>query len=1668
MSGMSEHIVDSTAAADDFDPFAGGAVERVIPTTEAQREVWLADRLGVDASLAFNESVSLHLRGPIDLEALRGAVRRLVARHELLRASVSPDGGELVVSASSELPLGWVDVGASGGLPHEALAAAAARAVAEPFSLEQGGLFRAELHRLTIDHHVLLMTAHHIVCDGWSWAVLVEDLGQLYAELMGEAPEPDAPSSYADYVRWELAESTGAAMAAHESYWLNRYAGQTLPTLDLPTDRPRAALRQFDSARLDHVWDAAFLADLRRTGARQGASLVATLFAGWAVLLSRLSGQTDLVVGVPAAGQAASGLHRVVGHCVNLLPVRIEVDPAAPFAALLAQSAGHLLDASEHQALGYGALLKKLPVERDPSRLPLASVMFNLDQALDTRALAFPNIQAELVGNPRARENFELFVNAVQVDGGLRVECQYNTALFDEATVSRWLDSWQALLRGAVSALDTPVGRLPWLTASQQAALRALQPAPVLRLPDERLQDAIVAQAASAKGRVALVGDDATLTYGELDARANQIAQVLRSTGVGRGDRVGLCLPRGAEMVVALLGVLKTGAAYVPLDPGFPKARLDYYAADAGLAQLLTRSDVNVAPRLWQADAAARIVELDTDPRLPTASRAPLEDVAVDGQGEDAAYVIYTSGSTGQPKGVVVPHRAAVNFLGSMRLEPGLGPDEVMAAVTTLSFDIAVLELLLPLTVGAQVVVVPRETAMDGTALARLLVERGATVMQATPGQWRILIDAGWTPAQGFRAFVGGEALPRDLALTLAERCASVWNLYGPTETTVWSTVWPVTAAAVSQSGVSIGRPIDNTTIWIVDDQLQPCPPGVPGEICIGGAGLALGYHQRPELTAERFVHVPELGALYRTGDRGRWRNDGLLEHLGRLDFQVKVRGYRIELGEIEAGCVGTAGVGQAVVLAREFGPADVRLVAYVVAAPAAQVDVETLASTLRERLPDYMLPQHVQVLDRLPLLPNGKVDRKALPLPERSAAPAADRRAPASETERKVLAHLEAVLNLPGLGVDDNFFALGGHSLLAARLTTRLNREFDRQLPLVALFGAPTAARLAALIDGPQAAARSAGIRHEAAADQMRAPLTPMQQRICFVQAMHPDRVLYNTPSAHRLRGAFHADAFAAALRDVVLRQPALRTRIDVSHGLERAEQVVESHVDLALPVIDLSAWPLEDREAELRRRMQAIIDTPMALDAAPLFRAALYRLSAEEHAFFFMPHHVVWDGWSFDVLYDDLSTAYAARVLGQAPAWTPLALSYGDHARWLERWLASEDAEAQRRFWQQRFLIAPEVRALPAQFARRPGMSGEGATEWVHVDRGLTERLREVARAGDATLNMLALTVYAAMLTDLDRRDTVVLGMPVRGRELPALESVMGFFNNLLPLHVQVDRARSAREQLAALKAPLLDVMAHQTVPFEQVAALPEVAARTQGAGLYQALFSFQDARERQRRWGGLQHEAILVFQKGATEDLGLWLMEVPGGLEGGITYNADLYSPELAAALRDRYVELLERVASSPDAPLGSLLEVTSKTASRLQAWLTAAEAPPVALDATAAVAVAEAAPPVTAAALDPAEQALAEIWASLLSIPVSSIRATDNFFDLGGDSLLAMRAIERTRTALGHRVEPRRYVFESLSQLVAGPAAEPAAPVTPEAKPRGLMAGVLSVFGRKSKR
>ncbi|WP_249039727.1 non-ribosomal peptide synthetase/type I polyketide synthase [Archangium gephyra] len=1035
--------------------------------TESQQEFLIVAQMTADdSSMGGHQAIALKLTGPLRMEALQTAVQQVVDRHEALRTTISAEGDSQRVHRSVKVDVPLVDFShvEEGAREREVLRWFDAQSESG-FDLVNGPLFRAQVLRLHPELHVLSLATHHIFCDGQSMAVIVEELAALYsAACQGERRELPAPMQFRHFVERQNQQLQGEALAGHEAYWLGRFSGQ-IPVLQLPFDRPRPPVKSFQANRLTDRIGAELASALKKVGQRYGATPFMTLFAAYVCLLHRMSGQGDIIVGVPSSGRTVEGSAGMVGHCANLLPIRTNVSGELRFSEQLAAVKSVLLDGYEHQAYRFATLLEKLRIPRDPSVSPLVTVAFNLDRPVSAPRMS--GLETDWLPRPISFAVAELGLSIVELRGELSLDWDYNTDLFDAATIRRTMGHFRRLLEGIAANPEQRLGELPLLSEEERGCFaewnRTTAPGHGLACVHHLFE----AQVRRTPGAPALSFGGETLTYGELNARANQVAHHLRSLGVGRESLVGICVERSVEMVVGLLGILKSGAAYVPLDPSFPAERLAYMVEHSRLSLLLAQEGTaGVLPR-----SGARVLRLDAE--REALARQPTSDVEGGATAEELAYVMYTSGSTGTPKGIQVLHGAVTNLLESMRDLFSPSERDVLLAVTTMSFDIAALELYLPLMVGARLVVADRETVSDGERLKQELERVRPTLMQATPATWRMLIETGWRGDPALTLLCGGEALRRELAEQLLPRGKQVWNLYGPTETTIWSSAYRVEpgarGAGREEAAEPIGRPIANTRLYVLNPRLQQVPVGVTGELYIGGLGVARGYLGQPALTTEKFLPDAFSGQpgarLYKTGDLARSLPDGAIEYLGRTDFQVKIRGFRVELGAIEAALAQHPAVANVAVIAREVAPGDTRLFGYVVFQREQSVPTEALHRFLKDKLPGYMIPGSLTALESLPLTPNGKVDRNALKALAVGRPEERVHVAPRNPLEAELARLWEEVLDVRPVGVTDNFFHLGGNSLLGVRLMTRIRRNLGQEVPLSLLIEEPTILHLAQFI---------------------------------------------------------------------------------------------------------------------------------------------------------------------------------------------------------------------------------------------------------------------------------------------------------------------------------------------------------------------------------------------------------------------------------------------------------------------------------------------------------------------------------------------------------------------------------------------------------------------------
>ncbi len=1068
---MEKFIPEIKYAPVDFDPFVGEAIERTVPSTEAQREVFIASQMGKEASCAYNESVSLELKGALDVTALEQSIARLVQRHEALRGCMSSDGTRVVVHDRTDIRLELIDLS---DIPQQQrsqrLEAIAAKDMTSPFDLLNGPVFRALLIKLGQEEHQLRLTGHHVLVDGWSLGIMMADISKLYSNAPLEEAVP-----FSDFALAVIDHSRSEDHVRTERFWLEQFNGTT-PRLDLPTDKPRPRMKTYSGHRIDIELDAELTRKLKELATRSGASLVTTLLTCFEMLIHHITGQTDVVVGLPAAGQNDFAMKQLVGHCVNLLALRSRIDEDRPFVEHLKERRSAVLDASDNQKYTFGTLVRKLNVPREAGRVPLVPAVFNVDMNMDD-GVAFAGLTHRFISNPRRYENFELFLNATGSEKHLTLEWSYNTDLFNEQTVRGWMRDLQGIIERAhaapsqrIAALvspapldkDAPLPPKGWnggLSPYPHEAMDALFERMCDRYPDS----------------IAVEINDQRITYARLRKLVDTLAAELAARGLKQGDPVGICLDRSIATQTAMLAVLRAGGCYVPFDLSYPEERIRYMLEDAKPRYMLTHK--HLLPQL--VACTDRAILLDA---VGSAEDGEFADRPAPARGhgpDSAAYILYTSGSTGNPKGVIVPHRGVVRLVRDQNYMP-FTADQVFLQMGNLCFDASTFEIWGALLNGARLVIQPQQKATL-REVAEVLRKHKVTTVLFPTGLFNMLVDEQLDDLRGLKHLVtGGDTMSpahaRKVLRTLGP--GVLVNAYGPTENSVIVTCHSVDDEAQLGASVPIGKPIANTEAYILDPAMRPVPIGVAGELYAGGDGVALGYWERPDLTAEKFVSDPFSGRpgarLYRTGDLARWRNDGTIEFLGRADTQVKLRGFRIELGEIENAMDPTRRLKDRVVICREDVPGDKQLVAYLVpkdnALPHEEL-VKDVREHLRLTLPEHMIPSAFVVLPSFPLNQSGKVDRKALPKPDHTAPVLrAKHVAPRTEVEKELATIWGSVLGIDNVGVHDNFFDVGGHSLTGIQLLTRVEQRFNKAIPLKNLFVAPTIALMAELIQEKKA----------------------------------------------------------------------------------------------------------------------------------------------------------------------------------------------------------------------------------------------------------------------------------------------------------------------------------------------------------------------------------------------------------------------------------------------------------------------------------------------------------------------------------------------------------------------------------------------------------------------
>jgi amino acid adenylation domain-containing protein len=1489
----------------------------------AQERLWFLDQLEPNRAI-YNIPVVLRATGALTIVALEQGLNEIVRRHEALRTSFAGEDGVVTATIHSAAPvdLRIVDLAY---MPEGEREREAQRLVEEeirrPFDLARGGLLRFTLLKTDAHRHILALTTHHIVSDAWSFQLFVDEIGSLYRAFCCGQPSalPDLPIQYADYAVWQRQRLSGEILERDLSYWKQRLKDPP-PILDLPLDRPRPAVMSYKGETFNLRIQGGLLDELRAVNQREGQTLFISLLASFQALLSLYSGQEDIVVGTPVAGRDWEETENLIGLFVNTLVMRAKFFDALTVREFLAQVRETLLDAHAHQHVPFEKVVEELRPERSLSHAPLFQVMFVLKNVA-RKTLDLDRINLSAVDFDPGVERFDLTLSVTEDGRELDCSIGYSTDLFDRSTAERMAGHWQQVLRAMAGDLERRVSSISLLTESERRHVVTEWNQTALQFAGPYVHEFIEESALRTPEAVAVIYEQEELTYAQLNRQANQLAHYLKDLGVGPESLVAVCMERSLDLVVALLASLKTGAAYVPLDPAYPAGRLAFMMSDARPPVLVTQQHLL---QILPPHSASTVV---IDSGREKISRQSGGNLRVRVEPENLAYVIYTSGSTGQPKGAMNTHAGLRNRLLWMQAAYRLLPEDSVLQKTPFSFDVSVWEFFWPLMAGAKLVVARPGGHQDPAYLASIIATRLITTVHFVPSMLKAFLASGVADqTRGLRRIIcSGEALPVEVARQCMELIpAELHNLYGPTEASIDVTYWKCDPADLNRV-VQIGKPIANTQTYVLNANMEPAPPGVAGELYLGGAGLGRGYLHRSELTGERFVPSPlgpQGGArLYRTGDWARWRAGGNLEFLGRRDEQIKLRGNRIELGEIEAALRQHSQLKDAAVAVRSGRGGEQRLVAYIVARDARPPANADLRKYLQERLAEYMVPDSFMTLEALPISPAGKLDRRALPAPPAATSGEAAFVAPRTLVEEMLAGIWMEVLGLEKVGKTDNFFLLGGHSLIAIRVIARLRNIFKVELPVRSMFESPTLAGLAERIEA--AVAANAGRRVtpiQARSNERIRALSYAQQRLWFLDQLKPGGNTYNIPGAVALEGHLNVAALEQALSEIVRRHEALRSTFMNAGGHPR--QLISQHVPLNLPLVDLTRLSQDLRSAVARRLAGEEALRPFDLTRGPLFRAYLVRLGERQHTELFTLHHIVSDGWSMNVLTEEAEYLYR-EFSHCAPSQLPdLEIQYGDYAEWQREWLQGEVLQRELDYWKGHLADAPTVLEIATDKPRPAVRTLPGEQCPIGISESLATALGHLGRGQGATVFMTLMAAFQVLLWRLTGQEKILVGTPIAGRDQVETEKLIGFFVNMVVIRADIRGALTFTDFLAQIRESSLEAYAHQNLPFDKLVEELKPARSLDRNPLFQVVLAFQNGPAPGTGATGVASPLGGQGSANTKFDLEVYFWQGKQGIHGSLVYSPELFEDTTMRRLADRFVTLLEAIVQRPAVALAGL--------------------------------------------------------------------------------------------------------------------------------------------------
>jgi amino acid adenylation domain-containing protein len=1475
------------------------------PLSYMQKKLWIISKLD-SVNPAYNIPFTYRLSGEINIEVFNESLNNLFNRHFILFSHFRErDGNPFCEIIPEPVKVELSDFSAGGpDESEEKVLSFIGKNTRKQFDLENGPLYRLYLLKLNDSTWYFYGVIHHILFDGWSFGVFVRDLKKIYKSLLlkEELKLEDVRESYFEYAR--AIQTEEHENPSVKKFWIENLRGCS-PLMNFPYDSPRKEISSGFGERYHITVPREYTEKIKEIAKKERATPFATLLSIMGILFNRYCGEDDLCIGIHVANRSSSKLEKIFGMFVNTIPVRLQIGENQTFSSFIGHTKNVLLESISHQELPFEKIVEVINPERFPNVNPIFQVAMQWIN-YSAKHLEFEGFNADRVEVNEGISPLDITFNLWENDGQIEGELEYNSDILRRETVKRLVDNFICLVKSAVEDPDRPLSLISVLSEYDRQKLAEFNNTEV-DVPDALVHNLFEAQALQTPGNKAVISGGSALTYRDLDAKSNQLARHLVSLGVKGGDVVGICHERSVDMVVSVLGVLKAGCCYLPMDPIFPDERIAYMYEDSGAKVLISQSSLK---EKFKHFPDTTVVLTDSDSKQISGKSTDKVEISITNQ--SLVYMIYTSGSTGKPKGVKVHHEAVVNFLQSMKKKPGISSDDRLLAVTTLSFDISVLELFLPLTSGAGLIIADTEDIFDGDKLSGLLQKHDVTIMQATPATWNILLGHGWKGKKNLKALCGGEAILPGLVRELLPRVQSLWNMYGPTETTVWSACKELKDA---EPPILVGTPIDNTQIYILDKQNNTVPIGVTGEVCIGGLGVTKGYNKRPELTSEKFIEYGEAGVIYRTGDLGRFLSDGNIELFGRSDNQIKLRGFRIEPGEIESLLSKLPSVKEAVVKVQRFEDNDERLVAFLNTDSDFALAGEEISKTLLRQLPSYMIPAFYKITNSFPRLPNGKIDKKKLVFENKEPDQVQQIDFELSTPTQKTLKVIwEKILKTRNISPLDDFFDVGGNSLLGIRIINKIREEFGFALAFRDLIKYSSISQLGSFIDSQTSeAAESFKLVHLTRSTNL--PLTNNQKRIWLLSQSQPESPLYVIAFTYKFYGMLDRDIFEKSINLLLDRHYILFSTIKEENGEPYCDIKT---VDNNIKFIDYSGQNGDDAWGKVKSFITSLSREPFDLINGPLFRFFLIKTAENEYCFHMGVHHIVFDGWSQGILINDLTRIYNGLLRKEQVVLDKLECQQFDFAEWEKE---SEDDQESYTFWEENLKGCSTILNFPYDYQNSERSLGQGGLEEIRLSRVLSDDLRKLSKDEGTSLFSTLMTAYGILMNKYSGQDDLNIGLPVAYRPHSKLENIVGMFVNTVVVRLKFESGATFKDALDMTNTSALSAITHQELPFESVVKIVNPARNSYENPLFQVAFTWQNNLSAPFKFEGITSKAIVTTDRFPIFNITMYLWENRDVIEGLIEYNKDILKPSTILRLKRHFIKLLNSMTSGVNTRISS---------------------------------------------------------------------------------------------------------------------------------------------------